>query len=163
MGIIISSFIGCGREYFKNTYGKKAKIFDAVEEIPLTDIDGTTNQDLLEECYNKVMSVVDNYDIVFIPSSSDMRGIFNEHNTDYDIFYPSSERRGEFIENQVIKRTNPKIIRELDKNFEEWVDDIDNDESQNCYKHKLSNKGEFIGNSPIIMQYINSLEHDKNG
>lgn len=163
MGIIISSFIGCGREYFKNTYGKKAKIFDAVEKIPLTDVDGTINQDLLEECYNKVMSVVDNYDIVFIPSFSDMRGIFNEHNTDYDIFYPSSERRGEFIENQVIKRTNPKVIRELDKNFEEWVDDIDNDESQNCYKHKLSNKGEFIGNSPIIMQYINSLEHDKNG
>ena len=46
MGIIISSFIGCGREYFKNTYGKKAKIFDAVEKIPLTDVDGTTNQDL---------------------------------------------------------------------------------------------------------------------
>lgn len=163
MGIIISSFIGCGREYFKNIYGKKVKIFDTVEEIPLTSVDGTTNQDLLEECYNKVMSVVDNYDIVFIPSSSDMRGIFNEHNTDYDIFYPSSERRGEFIENQVIKRTNPKVIRELDKNFEEWVDDIDNDESQNCYKHKLNNKWEFIGNSPIIMQYINSLEHDKNG
>jgi hypothetical protein len=40
MGIIISSFIGCGREYLKNTYGDKVKIFDAVAEIPLTDIDG---------------------------------------------------------------------------------------------------------------------------
>jgi len=161
MGIIISSFNGCGREYFKNTYGKKVKIFDAVEETPLTDVDGTTNQDLLEECYNKVMSVVDNYDIVFIPSSKGVRAIFNEYNVDYDIFYPSSERRGEFIENQVIKRTNPKVIRELDKNFEEWVEDIDNDESQNCYKHKLSNKGEFIGNSPIIMQYINSVNQNE--
>jgi hypothetical protein len=160
MGIIISSFIGCGREYFKNIYGKKVKIFDTVEEIPLTSVDGTTNQDLLEECYNKVMSVVDKYDIVFIPSSKGVRSIFNEHNVDYDIFYPSSERRGEFIENQVIKRTNPKIIRELDKNFEEWVDDIDNDESQNCYKHKLSNKGEYIGNNPQIMSYINSLNNE---
>ena len=33
MGIIISSFIGCGREYLKNTHGKKAKIFDAIDEI----------------------------------------------------------------------------------------------------------------------------------
>ena len=27
MGIIISCFVGCGREYFKNTYGNKIKIF----------------------------------------------------------------------------------------------------------------------------------------
>ena len=47
------------------------------------------------------------------------------------MFYPSAERRGEFIENQVRKRSNPKDIRELDKNFEEWVNDIDNDESPN--------------------------------
>lgn len=152
MGIIISSFIGCGREYFKNTYGKKAKIFDAVEELSQTDLD---------TYFNTVMSEVDKYDIVFIGSNNVIRDKFNENNVDYDIFYPSSERRGEFIENQVIKRTNPKVIRELDKNFEEWVDDIDNDESQNCYKHKLSNKGEFIGNSPIIMQYINSVNQNE--
>ena len=59
MGIIISCFTGCGREYLKNTHGNKVKIFDAVDEIPLTDVDGAANQDLLEECYNKVMSVVD--------------------------------------------------------------------------------------------------------
>ena len=95
MGIIISSFIGCGREYLKNIYGKKAKIFDVADEMGIND---SSNQDLLEECYNKVMSVVDDYDIVFIPSSKNVREIFNEHNVDYDIFYPSVERRNEFIE-----------------------------------------------------------------
>ena len=131
MGIIISSFIGCGREYLKNTHGKKAKIFDAIDEIPLTDIDGATNQDFLDECYNKVMSVVDDYDIVFIPS---IKGV----------------RR---------KRTKPDVIRKLDKHFEEWVNEIDDDESPNCYKHKLSKQGEFIGNEPTIMGYINSLNN----
>ena len=159
MGIIISSFIGCGREYLKNTHGKKAKIFDAIDEIPLTDIDGATNQDFLDECYNKVMSVVDDYDIVFIPSIKGIREIFNEHNVDYDIFYPSTERRNEFIENQVRKRTKPDVIRKLDKHFEEWVNEIDDDESPNCYKHKLSKQGEFIGNEPTIMGYINSLNN----
>ena len=158
MGIIISSFNGCGREYFKNIYGKKVKIFDAVEETPLTDVDDTTNQDLLEECYNKVMSVVDNYDIVFIDASTSVREYFNEKGVDYDLFYPSAERRGEFIENLVRKRVPPKEIQKLDRNFEKWVQAIDDDESANCYKHKLANKGEYIGNTPIIMQYIDSLK-----
>ena len=39
------------------------------------------------------------------------------------------------------------------------MQEIDNDEAPNCYKHKLSNMGEFIGNSPIIMQYIDSLRN----
>ena len=122
-------------------------------------INDSSNQDLLEECYNKVMSVVDDYDIVFIPSSKNVREMFNEHNVDYDIFYPSVERRNEFIENQVRKRTKPDVIRKLDKNFEEWVNEIDDDESPNCYKHKLNKQGEFIGNEPTIMSYINGLNN----
>lgn len=160
MGIIISSFIGCGREYLKNTYGDKIKIFDAITEIPLTDVDGKTNGELIEGYVNEVMDAVDDNDIVFIDSSKQIRESFNNKNVDYDLFYPSKERRGEFIENQVRKRTNPKNIQVLDRNFEKWVEEIDNDESENCYKHKLINKGEFIGNTPIIMQYIDSVQHE---
>ena len=158
MGIIISCFVGCGREYFKNTYGNKIKIFDAIDEVPLTDVDGKTNSDLIEGYINKVMDVVDDNDIVFIGSSKTVRNAFNERNIDYDIFYPSEERRGEFIENQVRKRTAPKVVQTLDSNFDKWVKEIDNDDSENCYKHKLVNKGEFIGNTPIIMQYIDSIK-----
>ena len=149
MGIIISSFIGCGKTYLANTHGNKVKILDA------------SNMDK-DNVFNHVMNEVENYDIVFISSNEDIRDIFNENNVDYDIFYPAKERRGEFIENQVRKRTKPTVIRDLDKNFEKWVDDIDDDDSPNCYKHKLSNQGEFIGNSPIIMQYINSINHEQN-
>lgn len=145
MGILISSFTGCGKSFLNNTYGDKVKIFDA----------SSVN---LDSIVNEVMGVVDDYDIVFIPASEDIRSLFNEQNIDYDVFYPSKERRGEFIENQVRKRARPNIIRDLDKNFEKWVQEIDDDESPNCYKHKLSNMGEFIGNSPIIMQYIDSVK-----
>ena len=145
MGIIISSFIGCGKSFLNNTHGDKVKIFDA----------SSVN---LDSIVNEVIGVVDDYDIVFIPASENVRELFNEQNIDYDVFYPSKERRGEFIENQVRKRVKPNIIRDLDKNFEKWVKEIDDDESSNCYKHKLSNMGEFIGNSPIIMQYIDSIK-----
>ena len=149
MGIIISSFIGCGKTFLTNTYGDKVKIFDA------SNIN-------LESIVNEVMGIVDENDIVFVPSSEDIRNLFNEQHIDYDVFYPSEERRGEFIENQVRKRTNPKNIQALDKDFAKWVKEIDDDESENCYKHKLSHFGEFIGNSPIIMQYIDSLKNDNN-
>ena len=158
MGIIVSSFIGCGREYLKNTYGDKVKIFDAVAEIPLTDIDGNTNAELIEGYVNKVMNIVDDNDIVFIGTSKQIREAFNEKNIDYDLFYPSADRRGEFIENQVRKRTSPKMIQSLDRNFDKWIQEIDNDEAENCYKHKLSNQGEYVGNSPAIMQYIDTLK-----
>ena len=161
MGIILSSFRGCGRQFIKNTHGDKVKIFDAVESMPITDIDGKVNGDLLEEYVNKVMDVVDENDIVFIDSAKQIREAFNEKGIDYDVFYPAKERRGEFIENQVRKRAKPTEIRDLDKNFEKWVQDIDDDEASNCYKHKLSNMGEFIGNSPIIMQYIDSLKQQQ--
>jgi hypothetical protein len=137
------------------------KIFDAVAEMPLTDVDGKVNEELLESYFNKVMSVIDENDIVFVGTDTSVRNKFNENGIDYDIFYPSVERRGEFIENQVRKRANPKDIRNLDKNFKDWVEEIDNDESKNCYKHKLNAQGEFIGNAPIIMQYIDSLNQNE--
>ena len=158
MGIIVSSFIGCGREFFKNVYGDKIKIFDAVDEIPLTDIDGKINSDLLDGYVNETLNATNNSDIVFIDFSNTVRNAFDERNIDYDLFYPSKERKNEFIENQVIKRTKPKDIQTLDRNFEKWVDEIDDDKTDNCYKHKLANKGEFIGNTPLIMQYIDSLK-----
>lgn len=141
--------MGCGKTYLSNTHGDKVKILDATN----TDLDGV---------FNQVMNDVDKYDIVFISADEKVRDIFNEQGVDYDVFYPAKERRGEFIENQVRKRTKPTVIRDLDKNFEKWVNDIDDDDSPNCYKHKLSNQGEFIGNSPIIMQYINSINHERN-
>lgn len=150
MGIIISSFTGCGRSYFKNVYDKQAKIYDAVEEL--------SEKNDLETYFNTVMSEVDKNDVVFIDFSNNVRSVFEENNIDFDIFYPSSERRGEFIENQVRKRSNPKDIQNLDRYFDKMIEDIENDESPNCYKHKLENKGEFLGNTPLIMQYINNIK-----
>ena len=149
MGIIVSSFVGCGKTYLMNTVKGKAKIMDAT---------GIDNENVISE----VMSVVDDYDIVFISPDKETRDLFNANGIDYDVFYPSAERRGEFIENQVRKRTKPNDIRDLDRKFEKLVKEMDDDENSNCYKHKLLNQGEFIGNTPIIMQYIDSINSVQN-
>lgn len=144
MGIIISSFIGCGKTHLFNSHGDKIKMMDA------------SNLNI-ENIVDEVISIVGDNDIIFIPIDKDVREKFNQANIDYDVFYPSKERRREFIEKQVVKRSNPNDIRNLDKNFDKWVDEIDNDEHKNVYKHKLNESGQFIGNSQIIMTYIESI------
>lgn len=141
--------MGCGKTYLTSQYGDKVKILDA------TDFSR-------ESIVDEVMGQIDKYDIVFIGSDNGTRGLFDERNIDYDVFYPSESRRGEFIEKQVAKRSKPNIIRELDNNFYAMVKEIDDSEAPNCYKHKLGNAGEFIGNSDVIIRYINSLKSNTN-
>lgn len=150
MGIIISSFRGCGKTYLQNTYGDKIVI---KESIPSGDIDNTYVQNTLD--------LTDKSDIVFVPSTKEVRNALNEHNVDYDLFYPSKNRRLEFVENQARKRMKMQSIQEMDNNFDKWIDEIDSDESNNCFKHKLENRNEFIGNDSTIMNYINNIQESQ--
>lgn len=148
MGIIVSGFKGCGRTYFTNVNKDKVKIFEKRGELKNEDID-------------EIMNIVNDYDIVFIDSDSKTRELLEDRNIDFDVFYPSKERRGEFIENQVRKHTIAKEIQTLDRYFNEWVDDIDSDDSDNCHKHKLVENGHFIGNDQVIMQYVAAIKENK--
>jgi len=160
MGIIISSFPGCGKRYLMNTYGDKARIVDSAQDFidagePTTD-EYSYDYDLFVDV---VMKEIGKYDIIFIPSGKEFLDAFNERNIDYDIFYPSKERRGEFIENMVRKHANRMGIMELDKGFDKMVDRIDAIDAPNCYKHKMSEPGHFISNDNAIMGYLNSLKN----
>lgn len=149
MGIILSSFVGCGKTFFTNQYCDRIKIEDVSDKK-------------LDEIVDYVTEIIDDRDIVFIPSSLSVRELFEKREIDYDVFYPSKERRLEFIENLVRKRVKSDEIREFDVNFERFINEIDGDRSKNCYKHKLSNANEFIGNSTVILEYLNKIigNHD---
>ena len=145
MGIIVSTFPGIGKTYFSNLYGDKIKIADF------------SSYNDFETLSERIIGVVDNNDVVFVGHDNSFRNALDERNLDYDIFYPSKERRGEIIENCVRKREKPNRIREIDANFNKWVDEIDNDESNYCHKHKLNSSGEFIGNDIVLMSYVSSI------
>lgn len=161
MGIIISSFPGCGKTYLTNTHGDKAKMLDAWVELHHY---GEPTGDGYDYDFNlfvdAVMSVVDKYDVVFIPIDSKCLDVLNKRKIDYDLFYPSKERRQEFIENMVRKRMKPQGIMMLDRDFNKMVDEIDNIEAENCYKHKMIEPGHFIGNDNAVMQYINNIKQN---
>lgn len=163
MGIIISSFPGCGKTYLTNTHGDKVKVVDAMVAFRYA---GEPTDDGYEYDYNafvdEVMKNVEKYDIVFIPVDSQCLDAFNKRRIDYDIFYPSSERRGEFIENMVRKRMKPQGIMMLDRDFDKMVKEIDDMAFENCYKHKMTEQGHFIGNDTAIMNYITSIKNKPN-
>ena len=156
MGIIVSSFPGCGKTYLMHTHGDKAKMLNA-SNLADKDQDGEYSYDVFAD---NIMDAVDDYDIVFIPIDEKLLEVFNDRKIDYDIFYPVKDRRKEFLENMVRKRAPRNDIMTLDRNFDKWVDRIDGIESENCYKHKLEHLGEFIGNDSAIMQYISSVEEN---
>lgn len=145
MAIIVSSFKGSGCDYFTADNKDKVKVLDKRGQIGDNEID-------------EIMNVIGEYDIIFVDSNSNTRRLLEERNIDFDVFYPSKGRRREYIENQVKKHAPSKEIQELDRYFDERVDEIDSDESENCHKHKMEEYGHFLGNDAIIMQYIKSLK-----
>jgi hypothetical protein len=149
-----------------NTYGDKADMLDATTLM----VEGQEGEYDYTKWVNNIMDVVGDYDIVFIPVAEKLLDAINKRKIDYDVFYPSKERRGEFLENMVRKRAFRNDIMMLDRDFDKMVDRIDNIEAENCYKHKMNEQGHFIGNDNAIMQYINNIkqnpvrnekEHDK--
>lgn len=149
MGIIVSGFRGCGCSRLVADYGDKVRIFDAR---------GIGHDSVV----SSVMSIINENDIVIISSDRSVREAFNSENVDYDIFYPTKARRGEFLLNEVRKRSNPTTIRELDSGFDRMVDEIEYDTSPACHKHVLSSEGEFIGNSEVIVRYLESIINGNN-
>ena len=139
-----------------NTHGDKAKMLDALELMG----EGQEGEYDYNKWVDSIMDAVGDYDIVFIPVSERLLDTLNKRNIDYDIFYPSKERRGEFIENMVRKRAFRNDIMMLDRDFDKIVDRIDNIEAENCYKHKMNEQGHFIGNDNAIMQYINNIKQN---
>lgn len=156
MGIILSAFIGIGKEEIISTYGSNIKILDLdnksmIDEVPPGNF------------VDDISSKVGDYDIVFIPTTKLIREELERRNIDYDLYYPSKERRQELILKFVGSRMPFTDIATFDTNYNKYIDEIDSDESPNCYKHKLSEGGQFLWNDQVIIRYIQSvIENAKN-
>ena len=144
MGIVIVSTLGCGKTYLKNIVKDKVKTQD------FEFSEGTSIDDAIE--------LIDENDITFVPYSKDNVNMLEESSIDYDLFYPSKERRIEFITNAVGKRMKGKDISVLDKSFDSTIDEIESLELEHGYLHKLNSQGEFLGNYPQLIGYLSNLK-----
>lgn len=141
MGIIVSIFDGCGKEGLIEKYHGKAKILDLKSNLPPN------------EYVDEVMNNLPKNDVVFVPTDEKILDEFETRNIDFDVFYPSEDRRQELVIKLVENKAPFKVISTFDNNFNKWVKTIEDDDSDNCHKHKL-NKGEFIYNHDVINEYL---------
>lgn len=148
MGIILSCFTGIGASYLINTCQ------DAVKILDVRDVD--TN-----ELYQTISDNIEKYDIIITKSTLEVIRVLDANMLNYDLFYPSKERKQEFIINMVRKHVPSSQIREIDMQFDSMVDSLDNIESNNAYKHKLNLQGMFLGNDIALRGYINSVSSNK--
>lgn len=149
MGIIISSFVGCGKHYMMSNNEKGIK---------LVDMDSVGDFGNVDEYVKRAVELSADNDIVFVSASDEVRACLDEFGVDFDVFYPSKDRRIEFIENQVHKRTKGNLIAELDHNFDKMVDDIDACHYKTQHNHKLEGFGEFLGNNKLIVRYLDTID-----
>lgn len=149
MGVIVSVFPGCGREYLK----KNCREGVTVENVRISSFD---ENEFPENYVDYVLSVVDKNDIVLISSHPAVCEELNKREVDFNLFYPARSRRNEIIENFVISRKPMKYIQEVDNKWTEWIDLIEERTLEHCFKHILE-KGVFVGNFPMMNEYVYNL------
>ena len=149
MGIIVSGFPGCGRQYLKTN----CRDGITVENVKVSDY----NSDGFPDNYvDYVLSIVDKTDIVLISSHPAICEELNSRGVDFNLFYPERSRRNEFVENFVMAHKPAKQIQEIDNKWTEWIDLIEERTLEHCFKHSLS-KGQFIGNFPMMNEYVYNI------
>ena len=148
--ILVSAFPGMGKTYAFNTLGKQLKILDS-------DSSKFDKSDFPKNYIEHIKENIANNDIIFISSHKEVRDALEMENIDFDLFYPSKDRRNEFLENYVARHFPRDLIMKIDNHWNEWIDEIERDDNKNCHIHCLSHTGEFIGNNPMIMAYVNQV------
>jgi hypothetical protein len=154
MGIIVSTLVGCGKEELMEEFKGKAKFHDMTDETTIKELPPKSFVD-------NVMYYVDECDIVFIPTEQYILDELERRNIDFDIFYPSKHRRQEIIIKLVGTRMSFPTIARVDNNFNDWIDAIDENDSPNCFKHKMEKEGEFINNSEIIIEFLKTAINER--
>jgi hypothetical protein len=154
MGIIVSTLVGCGKEELMEEFKGKVKFHDMTDETTIKELPPKNFVD-------DVMHYVDECDIVFVPTEQYILDEFERRNIDYDIFYPSKNRRQEIIIKLVGSRMPFPTIAKVDNNFNDWIDAIDENDSPNCFKHKMEKEGEFINNSEIIIEFLKTAINER--
>ena len=142
LAIIVSAFPGCGKttlfENIKKKYGNKVL-------ISYSDSSKFDKSEFPQNYIEWISDNINNYDIILVSSHKEVREELEK-----------KDRRMEFILNYVRRGNNFSFIQKIDSNFDNWIDEIENDESEFIHKHKLEGET-FLENDILINNFINSI------
>lgn len=151
--IIVSAFPGMGKSYAYNLLKNDIKVLDS-------DSSKFDKDNFPWNYIEHIKDNIDNCDIIFVSSHKEVRDTLNNEGIDFDLFYPAKERRNEFLQNYVSRHSPRNLIMKIDNNWNKWIDEIETEDNPHCHLHCLREQGQFIGNNPMIMQFVAQVKKD---
>lgn len=147
--ILVSAFPGLGKTYLYQQYKDKLKILD----LNTGRFEG---EDFPGNYIAEVEKRLNDYDLILLSSDRNVRYALNDAGLDFDLFYPSKERKNELIEIYVTNRKSRNFIMNLDHNFYDLIDEIEDEDLEHCFKHKLDKPHRFISQYDLLNNFLNS-------
>jgi hypothetical protein len=133
--VIISAFPGMGKSVAYMQLKDKIKILDS-------DSSKFDKTDFPKNYIEHMKENMGEADIIFVSSHESVREAMIENGIRFICYYPSKDRKKEFLKNYKDRGNNEKFIKFLTDNFDKFIDEIDNDKRFD--KIKLSGNGCFI-------------------
>ena len=147
--ILVSAFPGLGKTYLYQQYKDKLKILD----LNTGRFEG---DDFPGNYIAEVEKRLNDYDLILLSSDRNVRYALNDAGLDFDLFYPSKERKNELVEIYVTNRKSRDFIMNLDHNFNDLIDEIEDEDLEHCFKHKLDKPHRFIAQYGLLNNFLNS-------
>ena len=147
--ILVSAFPGLGKTYLYQQYKDRLKILD----LNTGRFEG---DDFPGNYIAEVEKRLNDYDLILLSSDRNVRYALNDAGLDFDLFYPSKERKNELIEIYVTNRKSRDFIMNLDHNFYNLIDEIEDEDLEHCFKHKLDKPHRFIAQFDLLNNFLKS-------
>lgn len=147
--ILISAFPGLGKTYLYQQYRDRLKILD----LNTGRFEG---DDFPGNYIAEVEKRLNDYDLILLSSDRNVRYALNDAGLDFDLFYPSKNRKNELIEIYVTNRKSRDFIMNLDHNFYNLIDEIEDEELEHCFKHKIDKPHRFIAQYDLLFNFLKS-------
>lgn len=152
--VLISAFPGLGKTYLYQQYRDRLKILD----LNTGRFEG---DDFPGNYIAEVEKRLNDYDLILLSSDRNVRYALNDAGLDFDLFYPSKERKNELVEIYVTNRKSRDFIMNLDHNFYNLIDEIEDEDLEHCFKHKLDKPHRFISQYDLLFNFLNSTAEMK--
>lgn len=147
--ILISAFPGLGKTYLYQQYKDRLKILD----LNTGRFEG---DDFPGNYIAEVEKRLNDYDLILLSSDRNVRYALNDAGLDFDLFYPSKDRKNELIEIYVTNRKSRDFIMNLDHNFYDLIDEIEDEDLEHCFKHKIDKPHRFIAQFDLLNNFLKS-------
>ena len=147
--ILISAFPGLGKTYLYQQYKDRLKILD----LNTGRFEG---DDFPGNYIAEVEKRLNDYDLILLSSDRNVRYALNDAGLDFDLFYPSKDRKNELVEIYVTNRKSRDFIMNLDHNFYNLIDEIEDEDLEHCFKHKLDKPHRFIAQFDLLNNFLKS-------